>query len=144
MEPSAPPPAPVLQPKRRSLVKLIIVGVIAIVIAAVALGIGIPATQRVLAQPRITLTDATYQEGGCGFFGPNYHTYAWGFNLVNTGDGDGFATVTFYVNNNPVGTATYFVPQHSQVTKSGSVNGPAGGCSGADSPNLAITAVSKA
>jgi len=147
MESSAPTPAPMPAPRQKSFVGLIVVIVIAVVAIAFFLAVGLPLIQQSVAAPKITLTDATYTTFGCGLFGPYYYTFTWTFTLVNTGNADGFATVTFYVNGEAVAYNLYFVPAGAQITRIASVRGPDHGgwpCPDTDSPSLAITSVSKA
>ena len=143
--PSSPPP------KSRRLVQIAVAVVAAVAVLAVALyymsAVYLPAAQEAATQPRITITDAGYYESGCGFFGPYYRTFTWTFSLVNTGDADGFAVVTFTVNGEGVGQDTYHVPAGTSVEKTGSVRGPDHGgwpCPDTDNPNLSITQVTKA
>lgn len=143
MQPASPAPTIPPPPPYRSWARLAIAVVAIVVVVAVFFVAVYPMTL----QPKITLTDSLYARSGCGFFGPYYFVFAWVFNLTNTGNANGFATVTFYVNGNAVGANQYYVPLGSTVNKAVSVNGPDHGgwpCPEGDSPSLAITAVAKA
>lgn len=137
--PSPQPPAPTRTP--RWLVWLV-VGVVGVVVVGAALALVVVPY---LAQPKVTLTAATYSTSGCAGFGPDQWTYTWTFTLVNTGNANGFATVEFYLNGQPnVGTYStivYLVPQGSQVTEQTSVQ--SADC-GSYSPGATIISVDKA
>lgn len=122
--------------------RLAIVIVVLAIVAAVAIAVVYPMTL----QPKITMTDSSQYTSGCGLFGPYYYVFNWHFNLTNTGNADGFATVTYYVNNNAVGSNDYFVPQGTTVAKSQSVQGTtqSGWPCTTEYPNIAVTNVRKA
>jgi len=99
-------------------------------------------------EPRITLSDATYQKSGCGLLGLYYYwTYNWTFNLTNSGNAKGLATLTFSVNGTAVSAASYLVPAGAVVNETTSVDGPNHPdhtCPSNESASLAIDVVTKA
>lgn len=141
-------PAPPPKSKRNLTIAVVVcvIIVVVIIILAYVFAVYLPAAQQAATQPKITMTDAGYYTSGCGFFGPYYWIFTWTFNLTNTGNANGFATVTYYVNSNQVGMNVYYVPAGGTVSKAATVDGPDHGgypCP-TDSPDLAITSVSKA
>lgn len=135
-------PMPYGPPPRRMRLSPARLAVIAVILVAAVVGAAYYLVA-IAPQPRIVLTDSTYTTTGCGAFGPNHFTYTWTFTLINTGDADGFGTVKFYVVQGvEVAENVYFIPQHSQITRGGSVNSP--DCAMTYYPYLNLVGVTKA
>jgi hypothetical protein len=141
----APPPPSPRRNRRLALVSTAVV-VVAIIVLYFVFAVHLPAAQLAAAQPKFTLTEAAYNSVGCAPFELDQRIFDWVYNLTNTGNANGFATVTFFVNNDSVGQSISYVPAGGWVWKSATVYGPNYGsypCP-ADIPYLAITSVMKA
>ncbi len=126
-------------PPRPEYIRLIKIAIVAaIIIAAVA--ISLPFILQAIAQPNIAITDSGFGTSGCGLFGSS-QTVTYSFSLINTGDADGFVQIGFFIDNNLVGSNTYFVLQGASDPKTANV--VVGDCA-AHAPGLRILAVSKA
>jgi len=128
-------------PRTRFWIKIAVLA-IALVIALVVLEtVVLPS----LAQPKITMTNMSYASSGCTSGTPPHWTYTFTFDLVNTGNANGFALVQLYLNGAPsIGTyrsVTFLVPQGSGVTEQPSIQ--AADC-GTYSPGATVTSVTKA
>jgi len=134
---------PPMPPRRPLWLKVtVVIAVVAVGLLALIVGVLVPLSQ----QPRVTLTEGTYTTSGCGAFGPSRWTFTFRFNLVNTGNANGFATVELYLNGQPnigtYATINFFVPEESQVTEQG-VSISSADC-GTYSPGVAVVSVAKA
>ena len=101
-----------LHPEYIRLIKIAIVAAIIIV----ALVIAVPFVQDALSQPRITVTETSFERVQCFF--TSFQTYSYFFTLVNSGDADGFANVQFHLDGINLANANYFVPAGTTVDKS--------------------------
>src|SRR5256712_12934278 len=108
-------------PPRRMRLSPARLAVIAVILVAAVVGAAYYLVA-IAPQPRIVLTDSTYTTTGCGAVRPKHFTYTWTFQLINKGGADGVGTGKFYVCQSvEVAENVYFIPQHSQITKGGSV-----------------------
>jgi len=145
MQPSPLPPQPIPPPRsRRRLILSIVTLVVVVVIEAVATLVWYPTTL----QPKITMVDQQYSKSGCNdsTVGPYHWTYTWTFNLTNTGNANGFATVTYYEDSIWVTHGLYYVPAGYTFLKIESVDGliHTGPPCAPNTPGIAITEVTKA
>ncbi len=97
------------RPESRKLIRTIIVAAIAISAAIIA----VPFIQEALKQPNITLTDKGQALGGCAS-GSSQLFFFW-FNLINTGEADGFVTVAVMVDGAIGSEDTFYVPRGTSV-----------------------------
>ncbi len=114
---SSPPVQPPTKRKMNRWVALSIVVVMVVVGLVLTFQVGVPAIQRTIAQPRITLTDSVTTSGPCGFLGLQSQPTGVAFNLTNRGDADGYAEVLFRLNGQEVTRNTYFVPAGTMIHK---------------------------
>lgn len=132
-------------PPRPEYVRLIKIAVVAaIVVAAVAIALLL--ILQAIAQPRFAITEPGFANTDCGLspevaepVPPQIYTYS--FTLSNTGDADGFVQVGFFLDENLVGSDTYFVSQGTSVPKTANV--VVNDCV-SHTPDLRILEVSKA
>ncbi len=103
------------RPESKKLIWTIIVAAIAISAAIIA----VPFIQEALKQPNITLTDkAQAWAGGCilGSSQPFFsQLFFSSFNLINTGEADGFVTVAVMVDGAIGSEDTFYVPRGTSV-----------------------------
>ncbi len=98
------------RPESKKLIWTIIVAAIAISAAIIA----VPFIQEALKQPNITLTDrAQARLSGCAF--SSSQQFFFSFNLINTGEADGFVTVAVMVDGAIGSEDTFFVPRGTSV-----------------------------
>jgi len=131
----------------------IVVGIVALVIVG---GIVEFAVLPYLKQPKMTLTDLQYSDdrGSCdSFFSPvPPQFFSFSFVIRNTGDADGFATVSFIVfedatgrqfpNPMPFAQNRYFVPSQAASGKDATVQ--VNDCYASHTWSVIISAVEKA
>jgi hypothetical protein len=93
----------------RKIIWTIIVAAIAVIAAIIS----VPFIQEALKQPNITLTDKAQAWLGCTFSSSQQLFFS--FNLINTGEADGFATVAVIVDGAIWSEDTFFVPRGTSV-----------------------------
>ncbi len=97
------------RPESKKLIWTIIVAAIAISAAIIA----VPFIQEALQQPNITLTDKAQAISPCVF--SSSQLFFFSFNLTNTGEADGFATVAVMVDGAIGSEDTFYVPRGTSV-----------------------------
>jgi hypothetical protein len=123
------------RPESRTLIWTIILAAIAISAAIIA----VPFIQEALKQPNITLTDKAQAILPCAF--SSSQQFFFSFNLINTGEADGFVTVAVMVDGAIGSEDTFYVPRGTSVP--GAVSHTVNDCNN-HSVDVRITGVRRA